>query len=162
MALEVPLSTSAVTSHCLPGVISRKHALQKPQQNSLYTFLVLIFSNSQGTQSMSIQESELYYFLFIIRTVYLYKHLVKHIFQTNCFQHVSIHCCSKVTTLASNHSFAQLRKQHHTKPGSALSRLSLGIQTMGTRQGKTAYLCCRQTSSSTSWIAFVQFWIVCA
>lgn len=145
MALEVPLSTSAVTSHCLPGVISRKHALQKPQQDSLYTILVLNLYEFSGNRANGYQG---------VRALgpspppphppirlYFYNHAVKHILVfKSCLQCVNFICYSKVTTLASKHSFVQLTKQHHAQLGSAFCHMSLGTQVTGTRQERLPYL----------------------
>lgn len=106
MALEVPLSTSAVTSLCLPGVISRKHALQKPQQDSLYTILVLNLYESTGNRANGYQGVRALWLSPppLIR-LYFYNHAVKHVLvlESQCVNFV---CCSKVTTLASKHQAA--------------------------------------------------------
>lgn len=142
MALEVPLSTSAVTSHCLPGVISRKHALQKPQQDCLYTILVLNLYEFSGNRANGYQG---------VRALWLsppppirlhfYNHAVKRVsVLESCLQCVNFICCSEVSTLASKHSFAQLTRQHHAHLGSAFCHLSLGTQATGTRWEGLPYL----------------------
>lgn len=143
MALEVPLSTSAVTSHCLPGVISRKHALQKPQQDSLYTILVLNLYEFSGNRANGYQGVRALWLSPpppLIRLCF-YNHAVKHVLVLeSCFQCVNFVCCSKVTTVASKHCFAQLTKQDHAQLGSAFCHLSLGTQARGTRQERMPYI----------------------